>query len=160
MHPNEQLITNFYNAFKNKDSAGMAACYHDEIHFSDPVFPDLKGWQAKAMWQMLCERAQDLEVTFRDVKADDSTGSAHWDAVYTFGKTGRKVHNSIDATFTFKDGRIIDHRDSFGLWRWTRMAMGATGVFMGWLPSVQNKIRKESATGLEMFAKRKRLAPK
>ncbi|MEA2010855.1 MAG: nuclear transport factor 2 family protein, partial [Actinomycetota bacterium] len=67
MNPNATLITSFYEAFQERDHAGMIACYHPSIHFSDPVFTDLHGSEAKAMWHMLCERGTDLNVTFRDV---------------------------------------------------------------------------------------------
>lgn len=38
-----QLIERFYKAFDDGDGATMAACYSPEVHFSDPVFPDLNG---------------------------------------------------------------------------------------------------------------------
>ncbi len=159
MHPNAELIQKFYSSFQKKDPAAMNACYHDQAEFWDPVFQNLPAWKARAMWSMLCERAQDLEITFRNVEADDVKGRAHWDASYTFGKTGRKVNNSIDALFDFKDGKIVKHKDSFDLWKWAGMALGPSGLFLGWLPSVQGKIRKESQTALEMYVKRKRLGP-
>ncbi len=59
-----QIIESFYTAFQHRDYAEMIACYHPEVHFSDPVFPNLHGKQAKAMWHMLCERGKDLQVTF------------------------------------------------------------------------------------------------
>src|SRR4051794_16551090 len=71
MHPNEELLERFYTSFQRKDSAGMAACYHPEITFSDPVFRDLKGPKAAAMWEMLTGRAKDMQITFRDIRADD-----------------------------------------------------------------------------------------
>ena len=60
MHPNAALIEQFYQGFQKKDHAAMAACYHPDIHFSDPVFTDLKGFRAGAMWHMLTERGKDL----------------------------------------------------------------------------------------------------
>ncbi|MCB1325444.1 MAG: nuclear transport factor 2 family protein [Spirochaetales bacterium] len=159
MHKNEELITKFYSSFQKLDHEGMNACYHDDVAFSDPVFKDLKGWRAKAMWRMLCERAQDFTLEFRDVKADDSSGSAYWEPTYKFSKTGNTIVNKINARFEFKDGKIIKHTDSFSLYRWARMALGLQGVLLGWTPMVQNKIRGEANTGLEMFIKRKKLAP-
>lgn len=135
----------------------MLECYHEDVEFHDPVFLDLKGWRAGAMWRMLVEKAKDLEIDFTVKDADENTGHAHWNAHYPFGKTGRMVHNSIDAAFEFKDGKIIKHRDTFSLWKWAGMALGLSGTFLGWTPSVQNKIRKESQTGLEMFIKRNKL---
>lgn len=159
MHPNEELITKFYSAFQKLDWETMSSCYHDDVEFSDPVFRDLKGWKAKAMWRMLCERAQNFELEFSNVKADENVGTAHWEPRYDFSKTGNRIHNIIDAQFTFRDGKIVKHTDSFSLWRWAGMALGLTGKLMGWLPSVQNKVRAEANGGLDMFIKRKRLAP-
>jgi ketosteroid isomerase-like protein len=150
MNNNQELITQFYTAFQQKDYAGMIACYHPEIHFSDPVFTDLHGNRAKAMWHMLCERGKDLQVSFRDVQADERNGRAHWEAIYTFS-TGRKVHNIIDAAFEFRDGQIIRHQDTFDLWRWTRMALGPMGLFLGWIPLVQNRVRRTALAGLDKF---------
>ena len=129
----------------------MVAGYHPEVIFFDPVFMRLEGARAAAMWQMLCGRAKDLEITFSNVRADDQTGAAHWEALYTFSKTGRKVHNRIDAAFAFKDGRIIQHTDTFNLWRWAAMALGPTGLLFGWTPVVQSAIRKDARRSLEAF---------
>ena len=40
----------------------MAACYTPDEQFTDPVFRDLEGREVGAMWQMLCERSDDLSV--------------------------------------------------------------------------------------------------
>lgn len=148
---NQALITSFYDAFSRCDAEAMAACYHDDVQFSDPVFTDLRGESAGNMWRMLCGRATDLKVEASDIVATGDTGSAHWEAWYTFGATGRKVHNKIDATFRFRDGKIIEHRDSFPLWKWTRMALGAPGLLLGWTPIVQGKVRSQAAKGLADF---------
>ena len=68
-----------------------------------------------------------------------------------FSTTGRKVHNVIDAMFGFQDGKIIRHNDHFDLWRWTRMALGTSGILLGWSPVVQNKVRETAQHGLEIF---------
>ena len=107
------------------------ACYAPTVTFSDPVFPDLVGDQARGMWRMLCARGKDLRIEFRDVRAGDHTGSAHWEAWYTFSSTSKPVHNVIDATFTFSDGLIVTHVDRFDLYRWSRQALGVTGVLLG-----------------------------
>ena len=145
-----QLIETFYKSFQQKDYASMIACYHPQIHFSDPVFTHLHGKQAGAMWHMLVERGKDLELTFSDIGANGDTGRAHWEATYTFS-TGRKVHNKIDATFTFADGKIIRHQDQFDLWRWSRMALGPSGLLLGWTPFMQNKVRQTAMKGLTKF---------
>ncbi len=151
MHPNEKLIETFYTAFQNKDPAAMIACYHPEVEFCDPVFTGLKGDRAGAMWEMLARRAKDLTLTFGGIFADDQRGRAHWEATYTFSETGRKVHNVIDAEFSFRDGKIVRHQDRFNLWRWAAMALGLQGMLMGWLPPVQSAIRKKAAGNLDRY---------
>ena len=149
-HPNAALIDRFYAAFARRDAQAMAACYAPDAHFSDPVF-DLNGPQVAAMWSMLCERATDLELEWRDVRADDATGTAHWEPRYTFSATGRPVHNVIDSAFTFTAGRIVRHVDTFDLWRWSRMALGAKGMLLGWSPLVRNAIRAQAKRGLDAW---------
>lgn len=149
-HPNAALIDRFYAAFARRDAATMAACYAPDAHFNDPVF-DLNGPQVGAMWSMLCERATDLELEWRDVRADDATGSAHWEPRYTFSATGRPVHNIIASAFTFAAGRIVHHVDTFDLWRWSRMALGAKGTLLGWSPLVRNAIRAQAKRGLDAW---------
>lgn len=141
----DEVITSFYGAFASGDADGMAACYHQQVHFYDPVFQDLDGPEVMKMWRMLLGRSDDLAITLGEHQAAGETGSAHWSAVYTFAQTGRVVHNEIDARFKFEDGLIIDHRDSFDLWRWSRMALGAPGLLLGWSPVIKGKIRKQSA---------------
>ncbi|MFA5862348.1 MAG: nuclear transport factor 2 family protein [Candidatus Thermoplasmatota archaeon] len=151
MHPNAELVTRFYGAFQRRDADAMAACYLPDARFSDPVFQDLRGPQVPAMWRMLVGRAQDLEVTVRDITANDTRGLAHWEATYTFGKTGRRVHNKIAASFEFQDGKIARHMDAFDLYAWTRMALGPSGVLLGWTPLVQGRVRRKAAAGLAKF---------
>lgn len=159
MHPNAELVTRFYEAFAKLDAEGMVACYHPEVVFSDAVFVDLRGFRAGAMWRMLCERAKGFELTFRDVRADDDTGAAHWDARYTFSATGRSVHNQIDAAFRFREGKIVDHRDTFDLWRWTRQALGVPGVLLGWAPFFQRTVRAKARAGLDDYVAKRGLEP-
>jgi len=151
VHPNEALIERFYRAFQARDAAGMGACYHPEVVFSDPVFPELRGRAAGAMWTMLCGRAKDLDLVFGDVHADDARGRAHWEARYTFSPTGRRVYNEIDAIFDFRDGLIARHVDRFDFWRWARQALGPTGWLLGWTPIMRDKVRSEARRGLDAF---------
>lgn len=154
MNANEELIERFYKAFQKRDAAAMVACYHDDITFSDPVFQNLKGEQAKNMWRMLAERAKDLQLTYSDVQANEWTGKGYWEAIYIFSATGNKVHNKIHSSFKFKDGKIIEHRDSFDLRKWAGMALGLKGKLLGWLPPVQNTIRRNAMQGLEAYTQK------
>ncbi|WP_137819576.1 nuclear transport factor 2 family protein [Pseudomonas sp. 2FG] len=150
-HPNAELISRFYQAFQRLDGEAMAACYAEDVRFSDPVFSALQGPEAGDMWRMLASRAQNFSLTYSDVQADDQQGSARWVATYLFSQTGRIVVNRIQARFVFRDGKIIEHHDHFDLWRWARQALGMKGVLLGWLPPVQAAIRKQAMKGLEVY---------
>ena len=151
---NAALISGFYQAFARQDAEAMAACYAPNVQFSDAVFIDLKGAEASDMWRMLCSRAADFSLSFSAVEADEQRGTARWTARYTFSATGRRVVNEIRAEFVFKDGLIVEHRDHFDLWRWSRQALGLKGLLLGWLPSVQAAIRRQARHGLDIFQAR------
>lgn len=151
MQQNLKLIETFYTAFQKLDSETMTQCYHSEIVFSDPVFPELKGNEACTMWKMLCSQAKDFSLTFENIEVNDQSGKAHWEAFYNFSSTGRKVHNKIDAEFQFRDGKIIRHTDTFNFWKWSSMALGPVGTLLGWSPLIKNKVRNTAARNLEKF---------
>lgn len=129
----------------------MQNAYHPEAQFSDPVFPGLSAKEVRAMWQMLVTSASDLKVSFKNVSANDQRGECQWEAWYTFTTTGRKVHNVIHATFEFRDGKIFSHRDDFDFWRWSRMALGTSGLLLGWSPMIINKVRSTAGRRLQKF---------
>ncbi|WP_285423263.1 nuclear transport factor 2 family protein [Pseudomonas sp. efr-133-TYG-103a] len=145
------LISRFYEAFNRLNAEAMAACYSDNVVFSDPVFGELRGRDAGDMWRMLTSRAKDFSLRYDTVRADERTGGAHWVATYLFSQTGRTVVNDIQARFVFRDGKICEHHDHFDLWRWSRQALGAKGTLLGWTPLVQNAIRAQAQKGLKAF---------
>ena len=153
MHPNRELIERFYSCFQLLDGDGMVQCYHEKIEFSDPVFPRLKGFDVGTMWKMLCSKAKGFDLVFRDAQADDTIGRVHWEARYLFSQTNRNVHNKIDASFRFQDGKIIEHHDSFNFWRWSYMALGPVGLLLGWSPLIKHKVQRQAARNLERFVK-------
>jgi hypothetical protein len=151
IHPNVTLIREFYTAFQQKNYSAMQAAYHAEAVFSDPVFQNLSSKEVKAMWQMLVTAGSDLKIEFRDAVANDQSGTCHWEAWYTFTATGKKVHNIIDATFEFKDGKIYRHEDHFDFWRWSKMALGTPGLLLGWSSYLLNKVRVKARHRLNSF---------
>lgn len=151
MRKNEQLIEKFYSAFAQRDYKSMQECYHTNAHFSDPVFPNLERKQIKAMWHMLCEAGRDLKIEFSGIGAYDNSAKAEWKAVYTFGKTGRLVHNSVESVFILKDDLIFNHKDSFDLWKWSRMALGSAGILLGWSSLLKDKIKTNAFSQLKRF---------
>lgn len=176
MSEEELLIKVFYTCFQKLDWKGMSACYHEEVFFYDPVFQDLEGPKARAMWEMLLSNAKDLQLTFSNIQlestsaaeiaarikadpmgtdaAENSYGSCDWVATYTFSQTGRKVVNKGKALFTFSEGRIAEHHDEFNLWKWSSQALGIPGTLFGWSSVFQNKIRQKARSNLEKFMAR------
>ena len=144
MHPHAELIQEFYAAFARRDADAMVACYHRDVVLSDPAFGGLDATHTRGMWRMLCGRAKDLVIESSGIEADATRGRAHWEADYTFAVTGRKVHNVIDATFEFAEGKISRHDDVFDMWRWTKMALGIPGVLLGWTPILRGAVRRKA----------------
>ena len=86
------------------------------------------------------------------MRAGERYGVARWEAHYTV--FGNKVHNVIDASFRFADGLIIEHVDTFDLYRWARMALGPTGLLLGWTPMLRNTVRKTAGRQLQKYLAR------
>ena len=141
------VVQRFYAAFDRRDGEAMAACYAPDAHFRDPVFGDLTGAEAGAMWRMLTRTARDLKV---ELPAHDED-SAHWIARYTFSATGRPVVNDVHAKFRIEDGLIVDHVDSFSFWKWSRQALGTKGLLLGWTPILRKKVGGTARAGLDKF---------
>jgi len=151
MNQNEQIIFDFYTAFQNLDAEKMVVHYSDMVTFEDPAFGMLTGNDAKNMWRMLCKNAKEFNVTFSVLHSTANTVTAHWDAEYVFSRTGRVVKNSIDATFTLENGKIIDHRDNFNLWKWSQQALGLSGLLLGWSPVFKKKLHQSTSKMLQKF---------
>ena len=149
-HANQELLERFFNAFARRDWLTMTACYHPLGRFKDPVF-DLEGAHISGMWKMLLTRGQDLQVTYRNVQADDSRGSVQWEARYTFSNTSNKVHNVVNSSFVFSEGKILEQIDRFDFWRWSRQALGTPGVFLGWSGMFRARVSKQAMDGLDRF---------
>jgi len=149
----KSVIETFYNAFKNKDWETMIACYHEDVHFEDPAFGILKGDRACNMWRMLIssQKGKDFEMQYSNIHYSNNTGTAHWEAQYTFSQTGRKVHNKIDGTFEFKDGKIIKHIDDFNLRSWATQAMGLKGRLLGGTGFFKKKLNAQTNKLLDTF---------
>lgn len=153
----EDRIVSFYRAFERLDGNAMAAAYAPDAVFEDAVFRLSGRDEIGAMWRMLCASVRekgrdDWRLTFGQVRVDGQMGQAHWEPTYRFSATGRLVHNIIDARFVFDgDGLIREHRDRFDFWRWSRQALGAPGLLLGWTPLLHNKVRVQAAANLAKF---------
>ncbi|WP_284619739.1 nuclear transport factor 2 family protein [Aquabacterium humicola] len=148
------LLDRFYTAFARRDAEGMAACYHPQARFSDPVFPALEGSAPGDMWRMLMSRSTDLTLEAGGRSAANGEGRADCVAVYTFTATGRPVRNPISSTFRFRDGLIVEQRDRFDFWAWSRQALGLPGLLLGWTPLLRGKVQRQAAQGLAAFRRK------
>ena len=155
-----QTIDSLYAAFGRLDAQAMGRCYADDATFDDEVF-GLRGRpDVEAMWTMLCDAARaqgpgKWRLTVENVQATGAVGRAHWEAWYHFSATGRPVHNRIDASFQFApDGRIAHHVDRFAFWNWSRQALGAPGLLLGWTPLLRRKVRSQAAANLRRHQSR------
>ena len=154
MHENEELIKAFYTAFQQLNWRAMGSCYDQNACFSDPVFTDLKGSELVSMWHMLCSKADDFQLQFSDIRADDRYGAACWVATYTFSQTGRRVKNTIFAEFQFEQGKIIRHSDHFSFWRWSTSALGPVGGLLGWSGWLRRRVQSQAMKALAAFIRR------
>jgi ketosteroid isomerase-like protein len=146
-----QTVAAFYDAFRVHDSEAMAALYSENVEFRDPVFPSLRGKDAKGMWLMLCRKGEsDLKLDYTILSATDKQVVVQWDARYTF-RRGRVVHNQVLATLFVESGKICHHVDQYSLWKWSAQALGPMGCIFGWTSFFQKKIRHQAARTLQSY---------
>jgi hypothetical protein len=100
---------------------------------------------------MLTSRSTDLAVELAEHDADSESGTARWIARYTFTATGRPVVNDVRARFRFADGLIAEHDDRFSFFRWSRQALGAPGLLLGWTPLLPALVRRRAGRELARF---------
>ncbi len=130
----------------------MLECYHKDIVFKDAVFGKLEGDRAFKMWEMLLsQKKQDTIINFSNIETTAESGKANWVAEYLYGDKKRKVVNKVSADFKFKDGKIIQHFETFDLWSWTKQAMGLPGYLLGWTSFMRNKIQQTTNNRLDIF---------
>lgn len=149
MAENDRIIIALYDALDSGAGEAMALLYAPDARFRDPAFGELSGDEAGDMWRMLTSRATDLDVELAEHEAEGDEGSAHWIATYTF-RTGRHVVNDIHARFRFRDGKIVEHEDSFPFHRWARQALGPAGWVLGIFP-FRLLIRRSARADLKRF---------
>ncbi len=150
----QATLERFYSAFKQLDGAAMQACYAPNAQFDDEAFSLRGREEAGAMWRMLCDAVKAKGRADWALEYSTTASTAHWEPRYRFSATGRLVHNIIDAEFTFDAaGLILTHRDRFDFWRWSRQALGAPGLLLGWSSFLRSKVRAQAAKGLAIYRK-------
>jgi hypothetical protein len=142
MTPDEETVQRLYECLKRNDPAGAAECYCDDAAFRDMAF-DLKCKDdLAAMWRFECSRG--LKIEYRDIRTEGTQVKGHWVCDYKFHGV-RPVHNEIDSTFTFRDGKILVHHDQASRWGWAKQALGFPGdvVVTVFPAALRWKARKE-----------------
>jgi len=82
---------------------------------------------------------------------DEEYATCEWEANYTFSGTGRRVVNKVKAHMRLRDGFIIEHSDSFDMYKWCRQALGWKGWLLGWSGFLQNRVRRQAFVSLEKY---------
>ena len=49
------------------------------------------------------------------------------------------------------DDEVFSLQDRFDFWRWSRQALGAPGVLLGWTPMLRGKVRGQAGANLQRF---------
>ncbi len=150
------ILEDFYSAFSNLDAETMVQYYHEDIVFNDPAFGTLKGDKAKNMWRMLCgsQKKGDVIVKVSNIEYIDNLAYANWETIYTYTKTGRKVHNKVNASFKLKNDKIIEHIDVFNLHSWAKQALGFKGFLLGGTSFFKTKMNERTNMLLSGFEKK------
>jgi hypothetical protein len=155
-----ETIHRLYQAFAVLDAGTMAACYASDASFSDEVFTLRGRPEIGGMWAMLCDAVRnkgrdDWSLSYGQVGATGDRGHAHWDARYRFSVTGRPVENHVEAQLRFDGaGLIVAHIDRFDFWRWSRQALGAPGVLLGWTPQFRRRVQATARARLARYLER------
>ena len=56
-----------------------------------------------------------------------------------------------EASFQFRDGKIIRHTDRFGFYRWARQAFGIPGLLLGWTGWFRSRVRARVKEQLQAY---------
>lgn len=161
MHKNEQTLHRFFGALAFGDYITMQECLHPQVEFKDIGF-DLRGKKVQAMWHMLCAREGGIRLMYRDVLANDRTGTAYWECDYEFRReptsSARHVHNKIHSEFHFEDGFIRVQYDTCDFETWADQALGIIspimevfGTLTGHQDMLERKVRESAQHRIEEF---------
>ncbi|WP_299159182.1 hypothetical protein [uncultured Tenacibaculum sp.] len=69
---------------------------------------------------MWFSKKEDVIVKVSNIEYIDDLAYANWQTIYIYTKTGRKVHNKVNASFKLKNDKIIEHIDVFSLHSWAK----------------------------------------
>jgi hypothetical protein len=159
------VVGRFFEAFAASDWQTMARCYHDKASFSDPVYPDLREERIVYMWHQLLGAAEtsklksgsnkahslnNLKLAYRVLFGDERKAQVQWTATYFY--RNRLVTNQVLSTLAIWDDKIVRQVDEYNFWRWSRQALGLTGLAFGAMPWYQRSVQRSAQSRLEQAA--------
>ncbi len=141
MTPEEETVRKVYESIQRHDAASAAECYREDASYRDLAF-DLKGKPLiAAMWRLVC--SSDVKVTYRDIRTEGSEVKGHWEFDYKYHRVN-PVHNEMDSTFVFRDGKILVHHDEASRFDWAKQALGKpTGALVTVFPFILRLMAKK-----------------
>ena len=132
---NRVVAARFFSRLVARDVSGAMECCGAQIEYSSPFFQGLferRGREAVgAMWRAWLGSLPQASISCDDIRASHEHGLVRWTARYTFPDTSRLVRHDLSADLAFAEGKIIRHRDRFGLHEWASQAYGASGRLLG-----------------------------
>ncbi len=159
------VVGRFFEAFAASDWQTMARCYHDKASFSDPVYPDLREERIVYRWHQLLSAAEtstlksgsknshslnNLKLEYRVLFGDERKAQVLWTASYLY--QNRSVSNEVLSTLAIWDDKIVRQVDEYNFWRWSRQALGLTGLAFGAMPWYQRSVQRSAQSRLEQAA--------
>lgn len=132
---NRVVAQQFFDRLAARDVEGAMACCDASIEYSSPFFEGVharRGVESvSAMWRAWLRAMTDARISCDDIRAGHEHAFAYWTARYTFPGTSRQVRQDLSADLLFAQGKIIRHRDRFGLHGWASQSYGEWGQLLG-----------------------------
>jgi hypothetical protein len=144
------VVDRFFGAFAKADPVAMHDCLHEQISYSDPLFPDLRGGRVGLRWHWLLRHATEVKLQYQVMFADDRKTQAKVELSYRW--RGRAVALPILSTFALWDDLIVRHVDEYPYWLYARQVHGASGLVLGKFAWVQSVVQRRAAAEIDELA--------
>ncbi|MCX6293147.1 MAG: hypothetical protein NT127_02465 [Sphingobacteriales bacterium] len=136
---NHQLITDFFEAFKNKDFEKMSKCYFQEVQYFDPMFHFLNGNYVMLMWKHRYEHVENFSLNWHSI---EDLGSGYYTVKYEISYAyinKKRIQLSVKSHIRIQNFLISEHSDAFSMHQFLKCTDGFIGELFGWNRFYQNK---------------------
>ncbi len=157
----DRVIEEHFAMEARADLAGILATFTDDIEHDVVGMPGgpVRGKAAvRAFYEALTRDLPATDAIPRQRYYGDNVviDEVIWEAravgrPFGIAGQGRPVSVRLLHVFAFRDGLIAEHDDSFSFHAWSRQALGAPGLLLGWTPLLRNKVRSTARGDLEKF---------